>query len=65
MPTYDFKCSECECVFEVFQKYSDENPPCEECGKETERLISRTSFVLKGDGWYKDGYSKPKNKTDN
>ena len=65
MPIYDFKCKSCEHTFEVLQKYSDDNPPCEECGKDTERLISKTSFILKGGGWYKDGYSKPKSKTNN
>jgi putative FmdB family regulatory protein len=26
------------------------------CGGETEKLITRSSFVLKGDGWASDGY---------
>jgi putative FmdB family regulatory protein len=49
MPLYDFKCTEC----------TDPHPKCEECGEPTIRIISSTSFALKGDGWYKDGYSKP------
>ena len=61
MPVYDFKCTECEHVFEIIQKYTDPHPKCEECGEPTIRTISITSFVLKGDGWYKDGYSKPEN----
>ena len=59
MPLYDFKCTECEHVFEIIQKYIDPNPKCEECGEPTIRIISGTSFTLKGDGWYKDGYTKP------
>jgi len=59
MPLYDFKCTECEHVFEIIQKYIEPNPKCEECGEPTIRIISRTSFTLKGDGWYKDGYTKP------
>ena len=59
MPLYDFKCDECEHVFEVTQKHIDPSPKCEECGEPTIRIISNTNFVLKGDGWYKDGYSKP------
>tara|TARA_R110000824_G_scaffold244248_5_gene432996 strand:+ start:111 stop:296 length:186 start_codon:yes stop_codon:yes gene_type:complete len=58
MPLYDFKCTSCEHVFEIRQKYKDPSPLCEECDEPTERLISSTSFVLKGGGWYKDGYSK-------
>ena len=57
MPVYDFKCSECEYIFEITQKYLDPNPPCEKCGESTIRIISQSSFILKGDGWYKDGYS--------
>lgn len=33
---------------------------CPECGKnKAQKLISNTSFVLKGSGWYSDGYSTP------
>ena len=28
----------------------------ERCKSSVKRLISKTSFVLKGKGWYKDGY---------
>lgn len=62
MPLYDFKCTECEHVFEIIQKYIDPNPKCKECGEPTIRIISRTSFALKGNGWYKDGYTKPQTK---
>lgn len=36
------------------------DPPetkCPKCGKIAKRIISQTSFTLKGGGWYKDGYS--------
>jgi len=32
--------------------------PCPKCGDTADRVISQTSFTLKGGGWYKDGYSK-------
>lgn len=55
---YDYKCKKCEREFEEQQKMSD--PPiqtCEKCGGEVMRLISvAPAFVLKGGGWYKDGY---------
>jgi len=54
MPIYDFVCSECEKQTEVMQKYTDPNPTC--CGKETKRMVSKTSFALKGRGWAYDGY---------
>lgn len=58
MPTYEYKCKKCGHNFDAQQKISD--PPlktCPTCGGEVERMISATSFVLKGSGWYKDGYS--------
>jgi predicted nucleic acid-binding Zn ribbon protein len=38
----------------------DPKTECEQCGGALERLISSTSFQLKGGGWYKDLYSSPK-----
>jgi len=58
MPTYHFKCKkkECEHITIVTQKYKDPDPVCEKCeNKEVERLIVRTSFVLKGSGWFNTG----------
>ena len=60
MPTYEYECEKCHEHFEKNQKISD--PPVKECPKpdcqgEVKRLISGAStFVLKGGGWYKDGY---------
>jgi putative FmdB family regulatory protein len=64
MPTYEYECERCKKTFEVDQKISD--PPLKECalpapngqpcGGEVKRLIGSTSFVLKGSGWFKDGY---------
>jgi len=61
MPLFDYKCTECETVTEVLQGHGDEELiQCPECdGTDSmERLISPSSFILKGGGWYKDGYSK-------
>lgn len=58
MPIYEYKCNGCGEVFEAIQKFSDK--PLKKCklcgGKKVEKLISQSSFVLKGGGWYKDGY---------
>jgi len=65
MPTYDYGCKACGHEFQREQRIS-ENPikKCPECGKlQAKRLISRTSFVLKGGGWYSDLYSGPSNKS--
>jgi putative FmdB family regulatory protein len=60
VPVYEYACKKCKKEFEYEQRMSD--PPkkkCEKCGGALERLISMTSFQLKGSGWYKDLYSSP------
>ncbi len=59
MPIYEYRCLDCSEEFEVIQKVSARPlRRCRKCGGRLEKLISRTSFVLKGGGWYADGYSK-------
>lgn len=63
MPIYEYACKQCGKLNEVFQKVSDPGPgKCEGCGADgpLERVVSRTSFVLKGGGWYSDLYGSTK-----
>ncbi len=60
MPIYEYDCKSCGKRIDVLQKMSDPAPAtCASCGAEgtMERTVSRTSFVLKGGGWYKDLYA--------
>lgn len=67
MPIYEYKCSVCGKHIELMQKVGDCAPQvCPECGalKSLKKLISQTSFELKGSGWYVTDYknnSKPTN----
>jgi len=57
MPIYEYQCTKCNQQFEIMQKMSD--PPittCGSCGGELKKLITNTSFVLKGSGWYVTDY---------
>lgn len=57
MPIYEFSCSDCNSVFEILILPKDEEPEkCEKCGSEIKRLISTSSFHLKGSGWYATDY---------
>lgn len=59
MPIYEYQCEKCGREFEEWQKFSD--PPvssCSRCGGKTRRLISHSSFVLKGTGWYVTDYAR-------
>ncbi|MCC6334148.1 MAG: zinc ribbon domain-containing protein [Myxococcales bacterium] len=63
MPIYEYRCQKCGHELEVMQKVSDPAPePCPKCGaaQALERLMSRSSFQLKGGGWYSDLYSSAK-----
>jgi putative FmdB family regulatory protein len=59
MPVYEYLCKACGHEFEREQRISDKPvKKCPSCGAlQAKRLISRTSFVLKGGGWYGDLYS--------
>ena len=60
MPIYEYQCQNCHHRFEEIQKVSDAPvASCPKCKGTVDRLISQTSFALKGEGWYKDGYAKP------
>jgi putative FmdB family regulatory protein len=59
MPIYEYCCEDCRQIFEEWQKdFQDRDKICPVCGGTSQRLISNTSFVLKGGGWYASGYSK-------
>ncbi len=58
MPIYEYVCDKCGQSFEVWQKMSEDALETHEgeCGGPVRRVISATSFTLKGGGWYKDHY---------
>ena len=65
MPIYEYLCSKCHELSDALQKVNDPAPEvCPNCGaKQTlARQVSRTSFVLKGGGWYADLYGSSKEK---
>ena len=59
MPIYEYVCEKCGSHTEALQKVSD--PPlkrCRKCRGKLEKIVSRTSFQLKGGGWYQTDYSR-------
>lgn len=60
MPTYEYECSKGH-HFEVEQSINDEPlKRCKVCRAKVQRLISASHFILKGSGWYADGYGSSK-----
>ena len=65
MPVYEYECPACEKIIEVQQRMADDPiTQCPECDGPVKKIMSRSSFQLKGGGWYADGYSSAKAKTD-
>ena len=65
MPLYEYRCSKCDTVFEVLQKFSDSPLTTHEgCGGAVERLISAPGFQFKGSGWYVTDYKGPGSKNE-
>jgi putative FmdB family regulatory protein len=59
MPIYEYRCEKCGSHFEVIQKFSDKPLKfCSNCKGRLTKLISQTSFQLKGSGWYVTDYAK-------
>lgn len=57
MPTYEYQCVGGH-EFTAQQSIKDDPlKRCPRCQRKCKRLISRTSFHLRGPGWAKDGYS--------
>jgi putative FmdB family regulatory protein len=64
MPIYEYHCQQCG-VFEVTQRITEDPiTTCPTCESDVRRLISLTSFVLKGSGWYATDYARPNGKTE-
>ena len=57
MPIYEYKCNKCG-VVEVMQRITEAPlKKCPNCKSKVERMMSRSSFVLKGTGWYATDYA--------
>lgn len=63
MPVYEYECLKCGKSHEIMQRFSDAPlTSCPDCEGEVRKLISNTSFVLKGSGWYVTDYASPERK---
>ena len=58
MPTYAYACDACGKSWETEQRISEDPiKKCPKCGKnKARRMITSGNFILKGGGWYSDGY---------
>lgn len=62
MPIYEYVCKKCNNHLEIMQKITEEPlTTCPACEGQLRKMISNTSFVLKGTGWYVTDYASNKN----
>jgi len=61
MPIYEYKCNKCGKQFEAFQGIMDpELKSCKFCKGKVHKMVSLSSFSLKGSGWYVTDYKGKK-----
>ena len=61
MPIYEYKCQKCGRQFEEFRGITDpELKSCKFCKGKVSKLVSLSSFSLKGSGWYATDYGGKK-----
>ncbi|MGB9712099.1 MAG: FmdB family zinc ribbon protein [Dissulfurimicrobium sp.] len=56
MPIYEYECLSCGRIVELMQRFTDPDPAQCKCGGRFRKLISNSSFHLKGTGWYVTDY---------
>ncbi|MGC9043479.1 MAG: FmdB family zinc ribbon protein [Myxococcota bacterium] len=64
MPFYEYQCEKCSEIFEIFIRNGEKIPEsCEICGGKLHKIISVSSFQLKGSGWYLTDYARKNSPT--
>jgi putative FmdB family regulatory protein len=58
MPIYEYECTKCGKIEEAIQKFSDKPlTKCKSCAGKLHKLVSQSTFHLKGTGWYVTDYA--------
>ncbi len=61
MPIYEYRCSDCDQVFEALQRVSEAPlDACRRCGGPARRIISAPAIQFMGSGWYVTDYARKK-----
>ena len=59
MPIYEYRCDDCEQVFEAIQRIGDEPlDACRHCGGAARRIVSSPAIQFLGSGWYVTDYAR-------
>ncbi|MBP7763587.1 MAG: zinc ribbon domain-containing protein [Deltaproteobacteria bacterium] len=61
MPIYEYRCKKCGKQFEAFQGITEPDlKTCKFCRGKVQKMMSLSSFSLKGSGWYATDYAGKK-----
>ncbi|HOG12688.1 MAG: zinc ribbon domain-containing protein [Smithellaceae bacterium] len=61
MPIYEYQCRKCGRQFEAFQGITEPDlKTCRFCRGKVQKMMSLSSFSLKGTGWYATDYKGKK-----
>ncbi|MHB8136855.1 MAG: FmdB family zinc ribbon protein [Smithellaceae bacterium] len=64
MPIYEYQCKKCGKQFEAFQGITEPDlKTCKFCKGKVHKMMSLSSFSLKGSGWYATDYAGKKSQT--
>lgn len=64
MPIYEYECTKCGNIEEALQKFSDKPlTKCKHCSGKLHKLVSQSTFHLKGSGWYVTDYADKSKKS--
>ena len=64
MPIYEYECTKCGNIEEALQKFSDKPlTKCNRCSGKLHKLVSQSTFHLKGTGWYVTDYADKSKKS--
>ena len=64
MPIYEYECIKCGNIEETLQKFSDKPlTKCKLCKGKLTKLVSQSTFHLKGSGWYVTDYANKSKKS--
>jgi len=52
VPNYEYKCTQCAKVFELWQNVGEAAPPCPDCAAEVKKVFHPPRVIFKGSGFY-------------
>lgn len=61
MPLYEYRCDNCNHVFEKFHEVGGLPGPCPKCGGPPRRIFTSVGLIFKGSGFHATDYRKSAN----